>query len=93
MIELMELQIQTIRNAIGNSEIRTIYIDGGFTDNDVFMKLMSFNFSEFKVLSSQSPLGSALGAAMVISNKKLNPKFLKENYRMKKLVPLLFNQE
>ena len=89
MIELMELQIQTIRKAIGNSEIKTIYIDGGFTDNDVFMKLMSCNFSEFKVLSSQSPLGSALGAAMVISNKKVNPKFLKENYRMKKLIPLL----
>jgi sugar (pentulose or hexulose) kinase len=89
MIELMELQIQTIRNAIGNSEIKTIYIDGGFTDNDVFMKLMSCHFSSFKVLSSHSPLGSALGAAMVISNKKVNPKFLKENYQMKKLVPLL----
>jgi len=89
MIELMELQIQTIHNAIGNTEIKTIYIDGGFTDNDVFMKLMSHNFSEFKVLSSQSPLGSALGAAMVISNKKVNPKFLKENYHMKKLMPLL----
>jgi sugar (pentulose or hexulose) kinase len=89
MIELMELQIQTIRNAIGNSEIRTIFIDGGFTDNDVFMKLMSCHFRSFKVLSSHSPLGSALGAAMVISNKKVNPKFLKENYQMKKLMPLL----
>lgn len=89
MIELMELQIHTIRTAIGNSDIKTIYIDGGFTDNDVFMKLMSHHFSEFKVLSTQSPLGSALGAAMVISNKKITSKFLKENYRMKKLMPLL----
>lgn len=93
MIELMELQIQTIRKAIGNSEIKTIYIDGGFTDNDVFMKLMSHHFSEFEVLSTQSPLGSALGAAMVISNKKVKTSFLKENYRMKKLVPLLLNIE
>ena len=85
----MELQIHTIRKAIGNSDIRKIYIDGGFTDNDVFMKLMSHHFSEFKVLSTQSPLGSALGAAMVISNKKVTSKFLKENYRMKKLMPLL----
>ena len=90
MIELMELQVHTIRNAIGNSEIKTIYIDGGFTDNDVFMKLMSHHFHEFEVLSTQSPLGSALGAAMVISNRKVNAKFLKENYRMKKLAPLLF---
>ncbi|MES2487310.1 MAG: FGGY family carbohydrate kinase [Bacteroidota bacterium] len=91
MIELMELQIDTINNAIGNSAIKTIYIDGGFTDNDVFMKLMSHHFSNFKVLSTQSPLGSALGAAMVISDKKITSKFLKENYRMKKLVPLFFD--
>ena len=89
MIELMELQIHTIRKAIGNTDIKTIYIDGGFTDNDVFMKLMSHHFSEFKVLSTQSPLGSALGAAMVISKRKITSKFLKENYRMKKLMPLL----
>lgn len=93
MIELMELQIQTIRRAIGNSDIRKIYIDGGFTDNDVFMKLMAHHFSDFKVLSTQCPLGSALGAAMVISNKKVKASFLKENYQMKKLLPLLFNQE
>lgn len=92
MIELMELQIQTICKAIGDSDIKTIYIDGGFTDNDVFMKLMSHHFSEYKIMSTQSPLGSALGAAMVISNKKIKDSFLKENYRMKKLVPLLFKQ-
>ena len=91
MIELMELQLHTISNAIGNSKIKTIYIDGGFTDNDVFMKLMAHHFSNFKVLSTESPLGSALGAAMVISNKKITSKFLKENYRMKKLVPLFFD--
>lgn len=90
MIELMELQVDTINKAIGNSTIKKIYIDGGFTDNDVFMKLMSHHFSSFKVLSTHSPLGSALGAAMVISDKQITSQFLKENYRMKKLVPLLF---
>lgn len=90
LIELMELQIDTIKKAIGNSKIKKIFIDGGFTDNDVFMKLMSHHFSSFKVLSTHSPLGSALGAAMVISDKQITSQFLKENYRMKKLVPLLF---
>jgi len=90
MIELMELQVDTINKAIGNSKIKKIFIDGGFTDNDVFMKLMSHHFSSFKVLSTHSPLGSALGAAMVISDKQITSQFLKENYRMKKLVPLLF---
>lgn len=91
MIELMELQVHTIKNAIGKSDIKTIYIDGGFTDNDVFMKLMSIHFSEFKVLSTRSPLGSALGASMVISNKKVKSKFLQENYKMQELMPLVLN--
>lgn len=89
MIELMELQIDTIRRAMGNSNIRIIYIDGGFTENDVFMKLMSHHFSQYKVLSTESPLGSALGAAMVISDKKIGMRFIKENFKMKKLMPLL----
>lgn len=91
MIELMELQVHTITKAIGNSDIKRIYIDGGFTDNDVFMKLMAHQFSNFKILSTQSPLGSALGAAMVISKKKVTSNFLKEHYRMKKLLPLILN--
>lgn len=92
MIELMELQQSTIKNAIGNTEIKKMYIDGGFTDNDVFMKLMAHHFKDFKILSTQSPLGSALGAAMVISKNKVDSKFLKKNYRMKKLMPLLLKK-
>lgn len=88
MIELMELQVSTIEKAIGNSQINTIYIDGGFTDNDVFMKLMAHHFNQFKVLSTQSPLGTALGAVMVISSKQITSKFIKDNYKMKKLIPL-----
>lgn len=91
MIELMELQVHTITKAIGNSDINRIFIDGGFTDNDVFMKLMSHHFRDFKILSTQCPLGSALGAAMVISKKKVTSKFLKENYRMKKILPIFLN--
>ncbi len=91
MIELMDMQVQTIKKAIGNNKlIKLIYIDGGFTDNDVFVKLIAHHFQEYKIRTTKSPLGSALGAAMIISNKKLNANFLKENYKMKKLTPLLF---
>ncbi len=91
MIELMDLQIHTIKNAIGNSEINTIYIDGGFTDNDVFMKLMSHHFQDYSVMSTHSPLGSALGASMVISNKEIDETFLQQHYQMNLLQPLIFN--
>lgn len=93
MIELMELQVQTIKNAIGNNKnIKNIYIDGGFTDNDVFVKLMAHHFKNYKIRTSKSALGTALGAAMVISNKKISSKFLKENYKLEKLPPLLLEE-
>ncbi len=90
MIELMELQVQTIKMAIGtNKDIKQIYIDGGFTDNDVYVKLMVHHFQDYKIRTSKSPLGTALGAAMVISDKKIRSGFLKENYKLEKLPPLL----
>ncbi|WP_350285808.1 FGGY family carbohydrate kinase [uncultured Croceitalea sp.] len=88
MFELLQLQYQTIERAIGSTAIKKIYIDGGFTDNDIFVKLIANHFTKYKVRTTRSPLGSALGAAMVMGNKKLDKSFFKEHYRMKKLMPL-----
>ena len=88
MIELIELQETTVKMAISNSKIKKIYLEGGFIDNDIFVKLMGHHFRDYKVITTKSPLGSALGAAMVISKKELNKKFLKENYQLQKLYPL-----
>lgn len=88
MIELMEHQISTAKMAIGDTTVKKIYIDGGFTDNDIFVKLMAYHFKMYSVRTTASALGSALGAAMVMSNKRLNDKFLKKNYKMKKLTPI-----
>ena len=38
MLELMELQVQSIKRAIGNSKITRIYVDGGFADNRIYVK-------------------------------------------------------
>lgn len=88
MIELLKLQVTSVKMAIKNTPLKRIYIDGGFTDNDIFVKLMGYYFKDFSVRTTKSPLGSALGAAMVISKKQLNKKFLKENYKIHKLTPL-----
>ncbi|TAI48362.1 FGGY-family carbohydrate kinase [Flagellimonas allohymeniacidonis] len=88
MIELLVLQFETIERAIGNTKIKKIYIDGGFTDNDIFVKLLAHHFEHYKVRTTQSPLGSALGAAMVLGNQRLDKSFFKDHYLMKKLMPL-----
>ena len=82
--ELVNLQIASAQRAIGNTPINKIYIDGGFADNPIYVALLSQHFSGKKVRITQAPLGSALGAAMVIAEEMPGKKFLKKHYALKK---------
>ena len=89
IMELILLQKESILNAVGKDKIKRIYVDGGFSNNDVFIKLLTHFFRQMKLRTTDSSLGSALGSAIVVSDKKLNSKFLKENYALKKHVPFI----
>ncbi|WP_411029972.1 FGGY-family carbohydrate kinase [Spongiimicrobium sp. 3-5] len=84
LLELVLLQEKRIRSAIGNTKIERLYVDGGFSDNEVYIQLLSQHLKNMKLSTTDSSLGSALGAAIVISDVALTPKFLKKNYALKK---------
>jgi len=88
MLELVLLQVDSIKSAIGDQTIERLYIDGGFTDNNVYIKLLSHYLRNMKLRTTDSSLGSAMGAAIVISSTSLGAKFLKRNYGLKKHKPL-----
>lgn len=88
LLELVLLQEKSIKAAIGKSKIKKLYIDGGFSDNEVYIQMLSQSLNKMKLRTANSSLGSALGAAIVISDKILESKFLKKNYAVKKRVPL-----
>lgn len=89
MTELVQLQVKSIENAKGNIKIKKLFVDGGFSDNQVYIQLLSHFLRKMKLRTTTSSLGSALGAAISISDTKLNSKFLKENYSLKKHVPFI----
>lgn len=89
MTELVLIQIKCIKEALGNDSIAQIYVDGGFSNNDIYIKLLSHHFKDKKLSTTDASLGSALGAAISISDNKLNSKFLKDNYALKKHVPFI----
>ncbi len=91
MTELVLLQVKCINEALGEDKIERIYVDGGFSNNDIYIKLLSHHFRGKKLSTTDASLGSALGAAVSISDNKLNSKFLKENYALKKHVPFIVN--
>ena len=89
MIELVQLQVQSVKRIANTFDIDRLYVDGGFTDNDLYIKLLSHYLRGMKLRTTKASLGSALGAAIAISDSKLNSKFLKKNYALKKHVPFI----
>lgn len=89
MIELVKLQVESIQRISKDQSIDRLYVDGGFSDNDVYVKLLSHYLRDMKLRTTKASLGSALGAAIAISDSKLNSKFLKKNYSLKKHVPFI----
>ncbi|CAH1001866.1 Rhamnulokinase [Neolewinella maritima] len=93
LIELVELQAASMRAAIGRTGIQKLFIDGGFSDNEVFLQLISHHFRDLQLRTTDSSLGSALGAAICISDKDLNSKFLRQNYGLKKHQPFIIKED
>ncbi len=91
MLELVLLQEKSIRAAIGNQKIERLYVDGGFSDNEIYIQLLSQYLGNMKLSTTDASLGSALGAAIVISDTTLEPKFLKKNYALKKHRTFILN--
>ena len=89
MTELVLLQVKSVNRVKGEETIEKLFIDGGFSDNDVYVKLVSHYLRDMELRTTDSSLGSALGAAIVISDDKLNSKFLRKNYALKKHVPFI----
>lgn len=89
MIELVDLQIEAVLLAQGRTPIKRIYIDGGFVDNDIFVKLLAMHFKAYEVITTKSPLGSALGAAMAVYNKNLDKNFLLNHFELQRQEPVM----
>lgn len=68
---LTQLQVASAKLALGNSDVKKIYIDGGFIDNDIFIKLLQYYLPNYTIEVSHMPLGSAHGAAMIMQGKQV----------------------
>ncbi len=81
MIELVELQLIAIQLAQGSTPAKKIYLDGGFADNKVFVALLARELKDIDLTTTQNPLGSALGAALMISEAELDQQHLTKHFK------------
>lgn len=80
MRELTQAQCQSLKLAQGQSDIRKLYIDGGFVDNTLFLRYLAEALPGYTIITTESPLGSALGAAMAIHNRAVDPEFILDHF-------------
>lgn len=66
MQELVQSQLTALALAQGNTEVDRLYIDGGFAQNDLFIKLLQQALPGWELLVAAKPFGSAVGAALAV---------------------------
>ena len=66
MRQFVDKQVVSTRLAIGNTAVRRIFVDGGFSNNAVYMYKLARAFPEMEVFAAEVAQATALGAALAI---------------------------
>jgi len=67
MHELTNLQVASLQLLLKDAPVPTIFVDGGFNANPIYLEMLRLKLPECKFLASDFPNGSALGAAMLVN--------------------------
>jgi L-fuculokinase len=76
MMDIMDQQVRSTNLVLHDTDVRRIFVDGGFGKNEVYMHLLADAFPELKVFAASIPQATAMGAALAIHedwNKGLMP--------------------
>lgn len=76
MLDIMKGQIKSTRLILEGSDVKRIFVDGGFSKNPIYMNLLAKAFPEIEVYAAFVAQATALGAALAIHkywNKKPVP--------------------
>ncbi|HWK04914.1 MAG TPA: FGGY family carbohydrate kinase [Puia sp.] len=66
IMDIMEQQIASTRLVLTGTEVKRIFVDGGFGRNQVYMHLLAGAFPHIEVFAASIPQATAMGAALAI---------------------------
>ena len=78
MIDIIQKQVASTGLVLRNSPVKKIFVDGGFSTNEIYMKMLANAYSNLEIYSAVIPQATAVGAAIVL-HKCWNNKSLPEN--------------
>ena len=68
IIDLVHQQYRSTQLVLKEKLLKKLYVDGGFSNNDIYMHLLAEKFPEVEVFAASVAQASAIGAAMVIAD-------------------------
>ena len=68
ILDIIFQQIRSTKMVMQGSPVKKIFVDGGFSKNDVYMNLLAEAFPYVEVYSAKMAQASAMGAAIAIRN-------------------------
>ncbi|MGV8878782.1 MAG: FGGY-family carbohydrate kinase [Sphingobacteriaceae bacterium] len=66
MLDLVEQQYVSTQRVLKNSKVKRIFVDGGFSKNAIFMKLMADAFPDIEVFAASMAQATAVGTALAV---------------------------
>jgi L-fuculokinase len=76
LMDIMDQQVISTRLVLHDTDVRRIFVDGGFGKNQVYMPLLARAFPDKEVFAASIPQATAMGAALAIHshwNKRILP--------------------
>jgi sugar (pentulose or hexulose) kinase len=66
--DIIQQQVQNTRLILEGTDIKKIFVDGGFSRNEIYMNLLARAFDPIGVFAASVPQASAIGAALALHN-------------------------
>ncbi|MGV3509802.1 MAG: FGGY-family carbohydrate kinase, partial [Sphingobacteriaceae bacterium] len=78
IIDLVNLQAISTNMVVKNTDVKRIFVDGGFSNNSIYMQLLAVAFPEMEVFAASVAQATSIGAALAI-HKHWNSQSLPTN--------------
>ena len=75
LLDIMDQQVASTQLVLEGTDVKRIFVDGGFGKNQVYMHLLAAAFPDIEVFAASIPQATAMGAALAI-HSEWNDRFL-----------------
>jgi sugar (pentulose or hexulose) kinase len=84
MFDIIQKQVASTNLVLHNWLVKKIFVDGGFSTNEIYMKMLDNAYENIEIFSAIIPQATALGAAIILhkhwNNKNLPGDLIKSNF-------------